>query len=363
MACWRADYVLLLPYLLMDYVSGSGPLKTFTHTKSIEHKNLGINTGKIEWGLFHQHLFWTLDIHMNSNIKDDEDQKNFRDWLHTRNVEYGVKLEDNGKYAEIDFLEQFLAWKTQGQDLWPEDIKKLLLKYPLRIGGEVKLDLKIPQDSYLRTTLMTPGEFIERFLPRDDQYRSRFWDNLYIRSDTGRGFSSRDTKSLLCGKYNQGKIVKLTLCGMGPILLIRFRYDFINRYLPDIFGVQSEFNYHLDRTPGLSNAQDLLPAKIYMTQYLKWAREDHIWRPVDTASFFRSELGDPHLEKPFIEYLYKLAARSGLKRKHAYFQDGIYGQYAIFLQQRKKANFAKKILYKFQEWIYKFRYFLSNLFG
>ncbi|KAH9824913.1 hypothetical protein DFH28DRAFT_942197 [Melampsora americana] len=281
---------------------------------------------------------------MKSIVQDGEDQKNFRVWLDNRNMGYNVKITDQSSYAESDFLEHFWAWRTEkGRPLSPKEIKNSLEKYPfMRMGREVNLEPYIPPNSYLRTTQMTPGEFIKRYLPGDNRHRYWFGDEIRRQFLDSAAYWTSD----LFTRYEKFALKEVEKRGYMS------RSDFIDEYLPDIYGVRNEFNHYLDRMQGTSNAQGLLPAKdIYGGEH------------IDTKRFFDFRFGEPRFENAFIKHLYKKASKSGLKKDQAYFKGEIQWEYSKFLQERNRANFFKRILHKFQDWIHSFKKSFSRLSG
>ncbi|EGG03576.1 uncharacterized protein MELLADRAFT_109070 [Melampsora larici-populina 98AG31] len=248
----------------------------------------------------------TFDTHITNIVQDPLRQLDFRQWVTSnRPTQNGVKIEDNGLYAERNFLDHLYAWhKADKGYLLSDQVAKLLEQYPLSSGAKVG---HIPETSYLRTTLMTPGDFIQRYLPPNDEYRNRFWAG------------------------------------------IRHEFSGSSTYLAsDIFHRYETFALNEIRTQVLWQPRNSLPLKTYMTEYLKWAKEYN----VDTEEFFRLGKGEYRLKDPFIKYLYKKAKKLNYSRREAYFTGDIQSEFNNFLRERNNVSFAKKILYKFQEWKY-----------
>lgn len=312
-----------------------GPLKVLTNDRANELITLRQGPGEIK----------TFDAHMNNIVKDGEDQTEFRDWIQTRPTQNGVEIQDNGQYAERDFIDHLLAWHKSKQGfLLSDQVAELLEKYPFSVGAKSG---EIPAHSYLRTTAMTPGEFIERYLPPDGAYRTRFW--TAVRGDF------QDTISYWASDMFT-RYEKFAMDEMNKLSGTTPRYNFIDKFLPDIFGVHLEFSNHLDRTPVLDELRNWLPFKTYMSEYLKWAKEHNIWTPSHIETFFRQGKGEYRLKDPFIKYLYKKAAKvHKLPREQAYFHGDIQWEFSSFLHERNNAKFPKKILYKFQDWKYNIR--------
>ncbi|KAH9816012.1 hypothetical protein DFH28DRAFT_215857 [Melampsora americana] len=344
-----------------------GPLKVLTDER-VEHLlSTGQGPGKIE--TFHQH--------MDGIVKKVSTQIDFREWLTKRTKSHKVEIQDNSLYAERDFIDHLLAWH---KDKWAkkgilspssDQIKKILKKYPFSLGEAVKLDTipepVIPVDSYLKTILMTPGEFIERYLPRHDPYRTRFWAKI-SQDFTQSVYYPESTAYFVSELFTRYE--KFALEEVNQFSEEMPRHDFIDRYLPEIYGVRLEFKAYLDSIPRFSKPEKHFRAKEYMIEYLKWAKEYHIWTPSHTERFFSYGQGEDWLKEPFIKYLYKKGAQRGLSPDLTYFRGEIQAEYSSFLHERNHASFAKKILYKFQKWKYNlhlgwisFRKSLSNLDG
>ncbi|EGG03579.1 uncharacterized protein MELLADRAFT_109073 [Melampsora larici-populina 98AG31] len=192
----------------------------------------------------------------------------------------------------------------------------------------------------IRLARTTPGEFINRYLPEDFFYRSRFSYILQTRFIDSTSYWAEEFFT----KYEKFAMEEV---------------DKLKTSSKDI------------RTEQLSNGGEIIPTNKLMSAYLQWAKQYHIcndllrdfilchmnplnpvhsisWRP----SFFHFKFGDPKLKNSFIKYLYKKASRLGLTKEQAYFRGKFQWEYSSFLKEREKANFAKKIYYKFQDWKY-----------
>ncbi|EGG03575.1 uncharacterized protein MELLADRAFT_109069 [Melampsora larici-populina 98AG31] len=369
MAC--ADHAILLPCFVLNCGTSSGPLKVLTDERVEELITTGQGPGKID----------TFDRHMNDIVKKPSTQIDFRTWIIKRNGAQDVEIRGDSNYAERDFIDHLLAWhkdkwmkKANEKKKYPsaEKIKKTLNKYPFSLSETSKVEHIpepfIPYDSYLKNILMTPGEFIERYLPRHDAYRSRFWARIQQEfPDSEYNYAS---ESLVPKAYWTSDIFtryeKFALEELNQWTEKIPRFDFIDRYVPDIKGLRLEFEAYLNSIPKFLNPETRMRAKEYMPAYLAWAKKVHM----HTERFFSYGQGEYRLKEPFIKYLYKKGATRGLSPQDTYFHGDIHAEYSAFLYERKHANFAKKMLYKFQEWKYNlhlgwtaFKNSFSNLDG
>lgn len=200
----------------------------------------------------------TLDVHIQNTFQDRQFQTQIRQWINEVNEQKGVPILDNGLYAERDFIQYLFAWHLSREGtILPERFKVLHEDY-------YKYEPHIPANSFLRTTRMTPPEFVGLYLPAHDrknfEQTIKAYKNsqMYHVSDLFMLYGTFALQQVL----RDGKAKRWT------------RALFADQYIPRQ-AVTTKFYEHLNEINALP-MNEWHTAKDMMNAYLKWLTENKI---------------------------------------------------------------------------------------